>query len=230
VDTTSRPRWAQRRFVALGVLFSGLAMPVTGLADHLARDSSGPNAATGWAVVHIALGTLFVVFGTWHAALNRRALLSYLRDMAIRPARSSRVRPLPPGPNGRVAGAADASAGAADASADTSMPPDRPRRRPHARGRRRRRAESPFVALDRSQCDACWDCIAVCPESVFGKVEVWRHRHAVVNAGDRCSGCRRCVKACAAGALSDRNTARRPRSAALAPSPADDSGRQAGNL
>jgi Pyruvate/2-oxoacid:ferredoxin oxidoreductase delta subunit len=223
VDTTSRPRRDQRRFVALGVLFSGLAVPVTGLADHLARGSSGPDAATGWAVVHIALGTLFVVFATWHAVLNRRALLSYLRGLAVRPPRSSRVRPLPPRPNGRVAGAADASA-------DASMPPDRPRERPHARGRRRRRAESPFVALDRSHCDACWDCIAVCPESVFGKVEVWHHRHAVVNAGDRCSGCRRCVKVCAAGALSERNTARQPRSAALPRSPADDSGRQAENL
>jgi Fe-S-cluster-containing hydrogenase component 2 len=84
--------------------------------------------------------------------------------------------------------------------------------------------------LDRSRCTACWDCIAVCPESVFGKIVVWHHRHAVVNAGDLCSGCRRCVKACAAGALSDRNTTRQPRSAALALSSPGDSGRRAENL
>jgi Fe-S-cluster-containing hydrogenase component 2 len=96
--------------------------------------------------------------------------------------------------------------------------------------RRGRRVATPFVVLDRSRCTACWDCIAVCPESVFGKIVVWHHRHAVVNAGDLCSGCRRCVKACAAGALSDRNTTRQPRSAALALSSPGDSGRRAENL
>lgn len=78
MNATSRPRWDQCRFVALGVLLSGLALPVTGIADHLARHASGPDAA-GWVAFHIALGTLFVVFATWHAVLNRRALLRYLR-------------------------------------------------------------------------------------------------------------------------------------------------------
>jgi 2-oxoglutarate ferredoxin oxidoreductase subunit delta len=82
-----------------------------------------------------------------------------------------------------------------------------------------RRVASPFVTLDRSLCDACWECIDVCPESVFGKVDMWLHRHAVVNAGDQCSGCRRCIKVCEAGALSDRDGARSlkaQRSASLA--------------
>jgi ferredoxin len=77
--------------------------------------------------------------------------------------------------------------------------------------RRPRRVESPYVALDRSRCAGCWECIAVCPESVLGKIEIVLHRHVIVRArhaivrvGDRCSGCRRCIKACAAGALSDR--------------------------
>ena len=67
---------------------------------------------------------------------------------------------------------------------------------------RARRVASPFVTLDRSRCEACWECIAVCPESVLGKIDVWFHHHAVVSAGDRCLGCRRCIKVCAAGALS----------------------------
>jgi hypothetical protein len=89
VTTTSRPRWEQRRFVTLGVLLSGLALPITGVADHLARHSAEPNAA-GWVIVHIALGTLFVVFATWHAVLNRRALMRHLRGRAVRPALPSR--------------------------------------------------------------------------------------------------------------------------------------------
>jgi NAD-dependent dihydropyrimidine dehydrogenase PreA subunit len=72
-----------------------------------------------------------------------------------------------------------------------------------------RRIESPFVTLDRSLCEACWECIAICPESVLGKIDVVFHHHAVITAGDLCSGCRRCIKACTAGALSDRDDGRR---------------------
>jgi Pyruvate/2-oxoacid:ferredoxin oxidoreductase delta subunit len=73
-----------------------------------------------------------------------------------------------------------------------------PRRRGH-------RMESPFIVLDRSRCEACWECITACPEVVIRKMEVWRHRHAVINAGDRCRGCGRCVKVCKAGALTERD-------------------------
>jgi AcrR family transcriptional regulator len=39
---------------------------------------------------------------------------------------------------------------------------------------------------------------------VLGKVELGPHRHAVVVAGDRCTGCARCVKVCRSEALSRR--------------------------
>jgi NAD-dependent dihydropyrimidine dehydrogenase PreA subunit len=67
-----------------------------------------------------------------------------------------------------------------------------------------RRVESEFVALDRSLCEACWECIAVCPQAVLVKIEVFGHRHAVINAGDRCAGCQRCVDVCTSGALASR--------------------------
>jgi NAD-dependent dihydropyrimidine dehydrogenase PreA subunit len=67
-----------------------------------------------------------------------------------------------------------------------------------------RRVESEFVTLDRSLCEACWECIAVCPQTVLGKIEVFGHRHAVINAGDHCAGCQRCVKVCTSGALASR--------------------------
>jgi len=89
-----------------------------------------------------------------------------------------------------------------------------------------RRVASPFITLDRSRCEACWECVAACPESVLGKIDVWFHRHSVVNAGDRCVGCGRCVTACTAGALSYRDGSRRPRGAALAVSAAADTRRQ----
>jgi hypothetical protein len=91
VHATSRRRWDQRRFVSLGALFSGLALPITGLGNHLARHSSGPHADIGWVVAHVALGSLFVVFATWHAVLNRRVLLKYLRNRPALPSRETLV-------------------------------------------------------------------------------------------------------------------------------------------
>ena len=93
LNRTHEHQWNQRRFVSVGVLFSGLALPITGLGDHLARhspESSGPHAGIGWVLAHVAIGALFVVFGTWHALLNRRSLLKYLRSRVRRPALPSR--------------------------------------------------------------------------------------------------------------------------------------------
>jgi hypothetical protein len=86
VKAASASRWDQRRFVSLGALFSGLALPVTGLADHLARHTSdGPHAGPGWIVAHVAISCLFVAFAGWHGYLNRRALVKYLRNKGTRP-------------------------------------------------------------------------------------------------------------------------------------------------
>ena len=75
---TTRPVWNQRAFVALGAVLSGLALPVTGLLDHTAGSSSS-EAAVGWSIAHVAVGSLFVGFAGWHIVLNRRPLLKYLR-------------------------------------------------------------------------------------------------------------------------------------------------------
>jgi hypothetical protein len=69
-------RWDQRTFVALGAALSGLALPLTGLADHLAGEAGDPAS---WSIVHTALGITFLVFAVWHCVLNRRALARYVR-------------------------------------------------------------------------------------------------------------------------------------------------------
>lgn len=77
----SRPRahrWNGRAFVVTGALLSGLTLPVSGFADHLAGRSSGA-AAAGWSIAHVSLGTLFLCFCAWHVALNRHTLARYLR-------------------------------------------------------------------------------------------------------------------------------------------------------
>jgi hypothetical protein len=66
-----------------------LALPVTGVGNHLARHSSGPSADAGWVAAHVAIGSLFVLFAAWHVILNRRALVRYLRAK-VRPTLPSR--------------------------------------------------------------------------------------------------------------------------------------------
>jgi hypothetical protein len=79
VNARIERRWNQRRFVALAAALSGLALPATGLADHLSSAAGDPAS---WSIVHTSLGVVFAVFATWHCVLNRRALARYARGAA----------------------------------------------------------------------------------------------------------------------------------------------------
>lgn len=90
MTTSARPRWDQRRFVSCSALVLGLALPVTGVGNHLARHSSAPHVGAGWVVAHVTVGALFVFFLAWHVVLNRRALLRYLRGkVGVLPSREA---------------------------------------------------------------------------------------------------------------------------------------------
>ena len=89
METKVRGSWNQRRFVAVGAGLSGLALPATGLADHLAGKS---DDSPGWTIVHTSLGSAFVVFATWHCILNRRALLRYMRGSVASRAQGPGIR------------------------------------------------------------------------------------------------------------------------------------------
>ena len=77
MNQSIKDSWDQRRFVAVAAALSGLALPVTGIADHLADAAGDP---VRWAIVHTSLGTVFAVFAAWHCVLNRRALVRYVRS------------------------------------------------------------------------------------------------------------------------------------------------------
>lgn len=74
VTAEKKQTFNTRAFLALSAAFSGILLPVTGLAAHAAERSAHPT----WAAVHTLLGALFVVCATWHAVLNRRAIANYL--------------------------------------------------------------------------------------------------------------------------------------------------------
>jgi hypothetical protein len=58
-----------------------LGLPVTGVATHVHRRFLQSVEGHAWMWAHNVLGVLFLVFITWHAVLNRRALWNYFRGM-----------------------------------------------------------------------------------------------------------------------------------------------------
>jgi hypothetical protein len=71
-----------RAFVAMGMVFSGLALPVTGIANHFYGLAPLSVERHAWMSAHNALGLLFVAFSIWHVVLNRKALWSHVRKTA----------------------------------------------------------------------------------------------------------------------------------------------------
>lgn len=67
---------------------------------------------------------------------------------------------------------------------------------------RRRGNTTKFISFNSRNCEACWKCVEVCAQNVFGKIEVFNHRHACIDEPDNCTGCRKCVKACEFNAFS----------------------------
>ncbi len=63
---------------------------------------------------------------------------------------------------------------------------------------------SEFVTLNSRACEACWHCVETCPSKVLGKVNLPWHKHAVIHTETHCTGCLKCIKACATGALTKR--------------------------
>jgi hypothetical protein len=71
-----------RAFVALMIAFSGLGLPITGIANHVYGFSGLTVERHAWMSAHNILGLLFVIFSVWHIILNRRALLNYISGVA----------------------------------------------------------------------------------------------------------------------------------------------------
>lgn len=72
-----------RAFTAVVIAFTGLGLPLTGLANHLYGFAPPSIARHAWMSAHNCLGLLFAGFAVGHVVLNRRALSKYLWDRGV---------------------------------------------------------------------------------------------------------------------------------------------------
>jgi ferredoxin len=74
----------------------------------------------------------------------------------------------------------------------------------HSRTRHHKHPDqTKFIRLDKQLCQACWNCIEVCTNNVFGKIYVLfgLHKHARIDQPELCKGCKKCVQVCPGQAL-----------------------------
>jgi hypothetical protein len=80
-NSTSRPfNW--RAFVSIGMFLSALALPFSGLMNHLLQFEALTTQRHFWMSVHNSSAILFCILAVWHIALNRRPLLHHARQAA----------------------------------------------------------------------------------------------------------------------------------------------------
>jgi hypothetical protein len=80
----SRPgrRLNRRALVALGATVTGLALPVTGVADHLLLNSPAGAGFNVGSVTHWTCALLFTGFVTWHVVLNWKAYRRHIFEVS----------------------------------------------------------------------------------------------------------------------------------------------------
>jgi 2-oxoglutarate ferredoxin oxidoreductase subunit delta len=57
------------------------------------------------------------------------------------------------------------------------------------------------IQLNTKKCEACWKCLDACPKNVFGRVNIFFHKHAIIVNQDNCIGCKKCIGVCEFDAL-----------------------------
>lgn len=63
--------------------------------------------------------------------------------------------------------------------------------------------QTAHIQLDPHKCQACWECLLACRRQVLCMVDLPFHKHVKIDRPDACIGCKKCVKACQHGAISE---------------------------
>jgi len=87
--TTSGTLPDSRTAMILGATGTGLALPITGLAVHVLRESASGRGLRVWSVGHRVCGALFTAFVLGHIVINRRAFYRHLEQATALPRRAT---------------------------------------------------------------------------------------------------------------------------------------------
>ena len=80
--TRSGRRLNRRALVAIGATVTGLALPVTGFADHVLLSSPGGAGFNAGSVTHWTCALLFTGFVTWHVVFNWKAYRRHIAEVS----------------------------------------------------------------------------------------------------------------------------------------------------
>ena len=62
--------------------------------------------------------------------------------------------------------------------------------------RRHNHLTTKFIQLNSNNCQACWECLSICPNEVIGKIDIFFHKHAKISEPDKCICCMKSEKVC----------------------------------
>jgi hypothetical protein len=79
---TNKKTFNTRAFTAVMSGLTALPLPFTGLILHGYSEGASSGDSHSWFMLHVVFGVLFVAFAVWHAVLNRRPLLNYIKSGA----------------------------------------------------------------------------------------------------------------------------------------------------
>jgi 2-oxoglutarate ferredoxin oxidoreductase subunit delta len=60
-----------------------------------------------------------------------------------------------------------------------------------------------LICINTKKCIACWQCIKVCNNNVFDKIDLPWHKHAIIRKPSNCENCGKCRNICKKKALSE---------------------------
>jgi hypothetical protein len=79
MESNKKP-FNKRAFTAIMSGLTALTLPFTGLVLHGYSEGAVSGDKHFWLMAHVVLGFIFVFFAAWHAIINRRALLNYIKS------------------------------------------------------------------------------------------------------------------------------------------------------
>ncbi len=77
----TKNKFNKRAFFSIGMLISGIGLPLSGLMNHYMGFDPLTTERHFWMSVHDVSGILFVVFAVLHIILNRRTIKTYIHTL-----------------------------------------------------------------------------------------------------------------------------------------------------